>query len=413
MSAENDTTGTGLRSQVTDTGRRTPPVFAARSFQVYELPGGTVELHLTADGGKTIAWSMSGRMARALGTQMHRQGTLAERSPLPVGPSMQPSSKRGAVQLAAIAVIGAVLLVGGLFWKTSRLQLFERGPSAAEVQKKLGKLDVNQAAVDAAVAQALAAERAARAEQERQTRTGQSLVAATGEALAAAGPAAQADPAVQFAGKANAKAGEALTAAVGPLTPELRQWAVDLVRNATSASESARAQAEQALQLSDRQLRDSEARESQHLREAAAAEAKAAQLEQINSALHTQLEETLAEKDRVGGLLDRVLHWALYFGIAYTFAMWVLPFVAAVFPALAPVNAAIHAIVAPLGAKALSEAKSLAHDASAALHNVLTRVQAKAPAVAAEAEAAKAEWITEADGTAARYQDALRATQQL
>lgn len=322
-------------------------------------------------------------------------------------------TKRGAVDLAAIAVIGAVLLIGGLFWKTSRIHLFDRGPSAGEVQKKLGKLDINQAAVDEAVAKALAADRAARGEQDRQVRTGQSLVAATGEALAAAGPAAQADPAVQFAGKTNAKAGEALAAAVGPLTPELRQWAIDIVRNATSASEAARAQAEAALQISDRDLAASQAREAQYLRDAAAAQARATQLEQISTKLRTQLDETLAEKDRVGGLLDTVLRWALYLGIAYACAMYVLPLLGAVFPPLAPLATAVHAVVAPLGAKALKEAKSLAQDACAALHNVVQTVEAKAPAILAEVQAKKAEWITQNDGTAAREQEALRATNQI
>lgn len=323
-------------------------------------------------------------------------------------------SKRGAVDLAALAVILVVLGVGGLFFKVSRLKLFDRGPSAGEVQKKLGKLDVNQAAINEAVAQALAAERAARGEQDTQTRTGQSFVAATGEALAAAGPAAKADPAVQFAGRTNAKAGEALTAAIGPLTPEVQVWAAELVRNATSASEAARAKAEAALHASDTALRASVDRESQHLREATAAQARAAQLETINATLRTQLDETLAEKDRVGGLLDTVLRWALYLGIAYAFAMWVLPLLGAVFPPLAPISAAVHAVVAPLGAKALKEAKDLARDASAALHNVVQHVREKAPAdVVAKVDQIRGEWITQNDGTAARHDAALREAQQL
>lgn len=329
-------------------------------------------------------------------------------------PMSYPHSRRGAVDLAAVAVIVLVLGIGGLFFKASRLKLFSRGPSASEVQKKLGKLDINQAAIDEAAAAALAAERAAHGEQTAQTRTGQSLVAATGEALAAAGPAAKADPAVQFAGRTNAKAGEALEAAVGPLTPELQQWSIDLVRNATSASEAARAKAEAALQLSDRDLAASQAREAQYLRESAAAQARASQLEQIAGALRTQLDETLAEKDRVSDILDTVLRWALYLGIAYACAMWVLPLLGAVFPPLAPIAAAVHAIVAPLGAKALKEAKSLAQDACAALHNVVQHVREKAPAdVVAKVDAIRGEWITQNDGTAARADEALRATHQI
>lgn len=387
----------------------TPPVCALRGAQVCQSDDGRVDLILKADHGVEIAWRMPALLARNLGRDLHRRGVLAAR-PLPMSPR---KPCRGAVDLAAIAVIGLVVLLGGAAWKISRVKLFERGPSAAEIRQQTDALQVNRQAIDDAVAQALAAERAAHGEQSAQTRTGQSLVAATGTALGQAGAAAQADPAVRLAGRLNAKAGEALEQAVGPLTPAQAAWVAELVANATSASEARRAAAEQALTLSDRALAASASREEQRLREAAAAQAEAAQLSTINTQLRTKLDETLAEKDRVGGLLDTVLRWALYLGFGYVLAVWVLPLLGAVFPAVRPLATAVHAVVAPLGAKALAEAQALARDASAALHNVVKRVEEKAPQLSREVAEIKGEWITQNDGTAAAHDQALRDAHQI
>jgi hypothetical protein len=65
-----------VSSEHPETGLRTPPVCALRSFQVYELPG-SIEVHFTADHGKTIAWSMSPRMAAALGAKLKFHGQHA------------------------------------------------------------------------------------------------------------------------------------------------------------------------------------------------------------------------------------------------------------------------------------------------------------------------------------------------
>ena len=354
---------------------------------------------------------MLGQCGRKKKSQ-HGDPSHAVRSP-GAFPMSYPHSKRGAVDLAAVAIIGVVLLVGGLFWKTSHLKLFERGPSASQVQKEVERLRINQAAIDAAVAKALEADRAAHAEQTAQTRTGQTFVAGTGQALAGAGAAAKADPAVQLAGKLNAKAGEALEAAVGPLTQAQADWVAKLIADATSASEARRAAAEQALAGTTTELRASESRELEQLRRAATAEAERDQLREADTTLRTKLTETLTEKDRVGALLDTVLHYALYAAIAYAIAAWLLPLIGAVFPVFKPIATAVHAVIAPLGAKALSEARDLARDASAALHNVVKVVEEKAPAVLAEVQAKKAEWITQTDGTAARHEEALREAQQI
>lgn len=73
MSAAEGNQTHAAASELPLTGKRTPPVCACRSFQVYELPG-SVEVHLTADHGQTIAWSLSPRMAAALGAKLKFHG---------------------------------------------------------------------------------------------------------------------------------------------------------------------------------------------------------------------------------------------------------------------------------------------------------------------------------------------------
>lgn len=76
MSAAEGNQTHAAASELPLTGKRTPPVCACRSFQVYELPG-SVEVHLTADHGQTIAWSLSPRMAAALGAKLKFHGRHA------------------------------------------------------------------------------------------------------------------------------------------------------------------------------------------------------------------------------------------------------------------------------------------------------------------------------------------------
>ena len=93
MSAAEGNQTHAAASELPLTGKRTPPVCACRSFQVYELPG-SVEVHLTADHGQTIAWSLSPRMAAALGAKLKFHGRhAAELHPLSRVP--QCSEERG------------------------------------------------------------------------------------------------------------------------------------------------------------------------------------------------------------------------------------------------------------------------------------------------------------------------------
>jgi hypothetical protein len=79
-----------------------------------------------------------------------------------------------------------------------------------------------------------------------------------------------------------------------------------------------------------------------------------------------------------------------------------------VFPALRPIAAAAHAILAPLAAKGKAEAEALARDACASTHHLGQLIATEAPQLAAKAQQIKSEWLTEADGTAARAEAALR-----
>ena len=76
MSAAEGNQTHAAASELSLTGKRTPPVCALRSFQVYELPG-SIEVHFTADHGQTIAWAMSPRMAAALGAKLKFHGNHA------------------------------------------------------------------------------------------------------------------------------------------------------------------------------------------------------------------------------------------------------------------------------------------------------------------------------------------------
>lgn len=89
MSTGNSSEHRVASSEQPTTGRRNPPVCAVRSFQVCEIPGGAIEVHLTADHGQTIAWAMPPRMAAALGAKLRQHGRAALERPMhPLGGSL-------------------------------------------------------------------------------------------------------------------------------------------------------------------------------------------------------------------------------------------------------------------------------------------------------------------------------------
>ncbi len=320
---------------------------------------------------------------------------------------------RAAVQLVVIVAIAGALALGGVLWKASHFHLFNSGPSAAKVAGEAQAIGNTQAKLDGVNATARTAEQQAQGEQTAQAKQGQQYVAATGKVLQLAAPAAKADPAVILAGRLNDKAAGALAEAVGPLTAEQSAWVEKLIRDATSASEEKRAAAEQSLSVADIALRESASREQTALGQARTARAEADQLAAEKKTLQTDLATTLAEKSTLAERANEVIRWALYFGIAYVAIAYLLPLLGLAFPALKPIASAAHAILAPLAAKAKSEAESLARDACASVHHMGQLIAAKAPQLAAEADKIKAEWITEADGTAARADAALRSANVL
>lgn len=122
--------------------------------------------------------------------------------------------------------------------------------------------------------------------------------------------------------------------------------------------------------------------------------------------------EWARERDATARKWDRFWLW-VWVAVGAWIAAQVLPVVAKLIPAVAPAATAISAIAAPISTYALGRAKALAKDASAALHNVVTTVQAKAPVLGAEIEKLKAEWITPEDGTTTAYAAALKEAQQI
>ena len=118
------------------------------------------------------------------------------------------------------------------------------------------------------------------------------------------------------------------------------------------------------------------------------------------------------ERDATARKWDRLWLW-VWIVAGLWLAAQLLPLAAKLIPQLAPVATVLSAIVAPVGTRALSQAKGLGRDASAALHNVMATVAEKAPALVAEVAAIRNEWITAADGTAAAHAEALREAQQI
>lgn len=118
------------------------------------------------------------------------------------------------------------------------------------------------------------------------------------------------------------------------------------------------------------------------------------------------------ERDATARKWDRLWLW-IWIAAGAWIAAQVLPVIARLIPAVAPAATALSAIAAPISTYALGRARALAKDASAALHNVVTTVQEKAPAIVAQVEQIKAEWITPEDGTTTAYTAALKEAQQI
>lgn len=196
-----------------------------------------------------------------------------------------------------------------------------------------------------------------------------------------------------------------LDTARGALAPDelvqLRQI-VEQLRSDNAKAQAVAAQAIAALDTSSAQhaeiLRTAIAAETAARARADAAEAKAM--------------DWARERDATARKWDRLWFWVWVAAGAWIAAQ-LLPVAAKLIPALAPAATVVTSIASPLASYALTRAKALANDASAALHNVVTTVQEKAPELAAKVEQIKGEWITPEDGTTTAYTAALKETQQI
>ena len=196
-----------------------------------------------------------------------------------------------------------------------------------------------------------------------------------------------------------------LDTARGPKAPDELSGLRQLVEQLRSDNASLQRAGEQALSALD----TSSAQHAEILRTAVANEAKLR--ERADKADAAAL-DWARERDATARKWDNLWLW-IWIVAGLWIAAQLLPMVAKFIPALAPAATVLSAVVAPMGTRALAQAKALGRDASAALHNVMASIEEKAPTLIAEAKAIRAEWITQADGTAAAHDEALREAQQL
>lgn len=196
-----------------------------------------------------------------------------------------------------------------------------------------------------------------------------------------------------------------LDTARGSLPPDELSGLRQLVEQLRSDNTALQRAGEQALSALEKQS----GQHAEILRAAIAAETKAR--ERV-----TELEQKerawALERDATARKWDRLWFW-IWVAAGAWFAAQLLPLAAKLIPQLAPAATVVTSIASPLASYALTKAKALANDASAALHNVVTTVQAKAPELAAKIEEVKSEWITAHDGTTTAYTAALKETNQI
>lgn len=252
------------------------------------------------------------------------------------------------------------------------------------VEKLQGKLDDAAAGINV--------------ENAKQVKVGQQFAATTTAALAAAGPEAKADPAVQLASKTAAKADGALALGAGPLTPEQVAWVTKLVADATSGEAKRTALAEAALAAKDSDLQKS-------VNSEAKLTARVGELE----GQKRDADQKLIDHDGAASAFRATVWlWVYVLGGAYLAINFLLPLLAKSFPALGGVANAAHAVWSGLWAKTLAESKSLARDASGALHNVMAIAETGNAKTATAMKTEAATWITPADGTTIRYAQAVK-----
>ena len=330
------------------------------------------------------------------------------------------SRTRGFAPIIILYVVGGLgaAFVGYKAYTWDPLKSLRTSQAEADAKKLAdtnAQLNAATTALQTAQAQLKSASDAIVVTTKQQTQVGQTWVAATGRVLQAAPPEIRGEQHVAAAIKSNAQAAQALTDAVGQLTPEQLAIVVQYVADATSAIEAKRAEADSMLQQTQAQLDDmrrqktgEETAKNTALSQLATATKQYEQVKQANRTALDTFNAALHENGGLSDILETVFFWLKFGVIAYVLLVYVLPLAAHMFPGLQPLADVTHALIAPLAAKAKQEAESLARDASAATHVVLNKIEAKAPDLLKEARADASEWITEADGTKARYDQMLR-----
>lgn len=332
------------------------------------------------------------------------------------------SAVRGFAAVIVVYVLGAAAagLAGYKFMKWDPLGDARIKSEAQKLAETSKRFDDAMAQLDAARAEVKQRQEEIDATTKQQTQTGQTWVAATGQSLAAAPDDIKSEVHVAAAIKANAVAATALEDAVGKMSGEQIAAVLQFVANATSASETRRAQADAQLQVAQQQLAEMrQQKEAETKAKDAAiekqkvAEQAYARTKQANDSIMGKLRSALSDNTGVDGVLGRLFFWLKLGLLLYVLTAYVLPLLANMFPGLKPAADLAHAVLAPLTAKAKAEAENLARDASAATHVAMTQIEEKAPSILAESKAKVNEWITEADGTKARFDNKLREAQLL
>jgi len=215
----------------------------------------------------------------------------------------------------------------------------------------------------------------------------QEAVVAIGKSLDKAEPSVAVDTAKAW----NDQAKQALDVAVGPVLPErmnklneLVSWQLDNTKQVESTK------------AFDKWKRDSELIAKTH--------------ELWKKDRDQYVAESAAwakERDETAKKWERMWFWIWFAVGGYVFVAWVLPILAAAFPALGAANKLVHGIVSPVFTMAAHKTERVLGDVVGGVEELRAKVLNKTPELKAEASAVMREWVTESDGTAAAV-DAVR-----
>ncbi len=286
--------------------------------------------------------------------------------------------------VAPVIIILAVALLGGTgYW------LGSKGGGGAASPTKAGQavLD-NTAKQDAIVAQV-------KDNQLKEIKGAQQLVKAQEFAL---DKVTSTEPAVGLIKDLNWRAGLALDHAAGPLSVDETQWALNLVINKLSEEQAKVAVANKMLADKDKELELS-------IDKIKSLTSQKVQLETTAKIL----EGKLVTEDAIAvAVKDRVMFWVWLIGGGYVFITFILPVLAASFPALKTLSNGLGAVISPFLHKAKVEAEKLRNDTIGYVHEVEEKAKNAGVIAAKEVNEIKSQWITQNDGAAASFDKVKR-----